>query len=143
MTAAASRRRRPSRSLTPLRFAAPAGLYGIAFGALLGGDMGAVASTIGASGVAPVAKFCVAFPMVQVASLRCLSTLRLCSDAPLSAPAAPLIIAEPTRYHFNAGARHMYWEHFPEGLNPESQKQMSAALIGVSTVASAGIAFAL
>ena len=39
------------------------GLYGMGIAALAGGDVGAMASAIGDSGAAPLAKFCVAFPL--------------------------------------------------------------------------------
>ena len=76
------------------------GMYGIGIGALAGVDVAHAMYSIGASGVAPLVKMTVAFPLA---------------------------------YHTVAGIRHLYWERFPEGLNPESQKQASFIVIGSAT----------
>ena len=43
-------------------FALSIGTWGIGCTALLGGDPGAIMASLGSSGIAPLAKFCVAFP---------------------------------------------------------------------------------
>lgn len=52
------------------------------------------------------------------------------------APLAKFSVAFPLVFHTLAGIRHMYWERYPDGLNPESQRQASLALIGSSSALS-------
>jgi succinate dehydrogenase (ubiquinone) cytochrome b560 subunit len=80
------------------------GMYGVGLGALGGLDVTHMMYAIGASGVAPLAKFSVAFPLA---------------------------------FHTIGGVRHLYWEHYPENLSPETQRQASVAVIASSVAVSA------
>mmetsp|Transcript_13967 Transcript_13967/g.15910 ORF Transcript_13967/g.15910 Transcript_13967/m.15910 type:complete len:162 (+) Transcript_13967:103-588(+) len=71
----------------------------------------------------------------DVASLA--STLGSSSIGPL----VKLSVAFPLIFHSAAGIRHFYWEKAPEGLNVESQRQMSLVIFGVSGLASLGLMF--
>jgi succinate dehydrogenase cytochrome b556 subunit len=54
-------------------------------------------------------------------------------------PLAKMVVAFPLVYHTAGGVRHLYWERFPEGLNPASQRQASMALFGVSGLLALGL----
>mmetsp|Transcript_6191 Transcript_6191/g.7803 ORF Transcript_6191/g.7803 Transcript_6191/m.7803 type:complete len:168 (+) Transcript_6191:126-629(+) len=84
------------------------GLYATGTAALMGADVANIASTLGSSGIGPLVKFSVAFPLI---------------------------------FHSAVGLRHFYWEIAPEGLNVETQYQMSLAIFGVSGLASVGLMF--
>ena len=55
-------------------------------------------------------------------------------------PLAKFAVALPLTYHGLGGVRHLYWEHYPDNLSPETQRQASVALIASSTLVSAAIA---
>lgn len=55
------------------------------------------------------------------------------------APLAKFAVAFPLVFHGVGGVRHLYWEHFPENLSPETQRQASLLVVG-SSVALAGVA---
>ena len=83
------------------------GMYGVGMGALAGVDVTHMMYALGSSGIGPLAKFAVAFPVT---------------------------------YHGLGGVRHLYWEHYPDNLSPETQRQASIALLASSGAISAVLA---
>jgi len=55
-------------------------------------------------------------------------------------PLAKLLVAFPTTFHALGGVRHLYWEHYPDNLSPETQRQASIALLASSGIISLGLA---
>jgi hypothetical protein len=57
------------------------------------------------------------------------------------APLAKIAVAGPLVYHTMAGARHWYWERYPENLGWQTQRQASTYIIGASAVITGVLAF--
>jgi len=53
---------------------------------------------------------------------------------------AKICVTFPIAFHTLTGARHLYWERFPDNLNPTTQYQTSAAIFGVSGLVALGSA---
>lgn len=51
-------------------------------------------------------------------------------------PLFKFAVAFPLVFHVFGGVRHLYWEHYPEGLHQDSQKTASIILVGTSSVVS-------
>lgn len=56
------------------------------------------------------------------------------------APAAKFAVAFPLTYHFCGAVRHAIWDEMPETLDNTQAERSSWAIIGVSTLASVGLA---
>lgn len=57
-------------------------------------------------------------------------------------PLAKFSVSYPLIYHFLGGARHAYWDQYPEVITNASVEQSSYALIGLATAASVGLSMA-
>ena len=58
-------------------------------------------------------------------------------------PLAKFSVSYPLIYHFLGGARHAYWDQYPEVITNASVEQSSYALIGLATAASVGLSMGL
>jgi len=51
-------------------------------------------------------------------------------------PLAKFSVAFPLAFHLIGGVRHLYWEHYPANLSPETQRQASLLVVGSSVAIS-------